>query len=361
MAVADPVPDQGGERLGGVAGDLLGEDRRGRRRSGSGAGAGTGGDRGQASNVPATAAGTIGTRARGARTAIPGLSSPSRPSRLRVPSGKRSTIPPLRSRRRVSFRPEAPIPSRWIGNPPTERMNGPEEREEEGRARHVVQRPGRRDAEDEDVEVAEVVRDEQHAALAGMCCRPVARRPPTATRKIDAVSRTASYQTRASRERSRSEPARRRSAAARDAGGRLTAGPPGRTRPGPVEAVADVALDPGDDLVEAQPGGVDDGGVGGGLHRGDGAGGVAGVAVAEVARTASRAIGSPRAANSAWRRRARSSRLAVRKNLRRASGKTTVPWSRPSATTSYSAANSRCQLTSRRRTLGLSATSRWRG
>jgi hypothetical protein len=67
----------------------------------------------------------IGTRARAARTAIPDLSSASSPSRLRVPSGKSVTIPPLRIRRRVSFRPDAPIPSRWIGKPPTERIRIP--------------------------------------------------------------------------------------------------------------------------------------------------------------------------------------------------------------------------------------------
>ncbi len=50
---------------------------------------------------------------------------PSWPSWLRVPSGKRVTIPPPRSRRSVSFMPEAPIPSRWIGKPPTDRMNQP--------------------------------------------------------------------------------------------------------------------------------------------------------------------------------------------------------------------------------------------
>ena len=46
------------------------------------------------------------------------------PVRVRVPSGKRATIPPAFSRRRVSFSPWAPIPSRWIGNAPQDRMNG---------------------------------------------------------------------------------------------------------------------------------------------------------------------------------------------------------------------------------------------
>ena len=56
-------------------------------------------------------------------------------------------------------------------------------------------------------------------------------------------------------------------------------------------------LDQADDLVEVQARGVDDAGVGGRLHRGDGAGGVAVVAVAEVARdgVAGRSA-SPRAA-----------------------------------------------------------------
>src|SRR5262249_50732893 len=42
-----------------------------------------------------------------------------------------------------------------------------EDRPEEGRARHVVQRTWHEDAQDEDIEVAEVIRDEQDASGRG--------------------------------------------------------------------------------------------------------------------------------------------------------------------------------------------------
>ena len=50
-----------------------------------------------------------------------------------------------------------------------------------------------------------------------------------------------------------------------------------------MDEAADVLLDPGDDLFEGQPRGVDDAGIGGGFHRGDGPRGVAGVAFLQVA------------------------------------------------------------------------------
>ena len=52
---------------------------------------------------------------------------------------------------------------------------------------------------------------------------------------------------------------------------------------GRLGGLEDVALDPGDDLIEVEAGAVDDLRVLRGLHRGDGPGGVAGVAFPEVA------------------------------------------------------------------------------
>ena len=64
----------------------------------------------------------------------------------------------------------------------------------------------------------------------------------------------------------------------------------------------------------------------------------------------------PRSANSRARRAARSSTEAVRKNLKRASGSTTVPISRPAITTGPSAAIARCCSTIAARTPGNAAT-----
>ena len=110
-------------------------------------------------------------------------------------------------------------------------------------------------------------------------------------------------------------------------------------------------LDLGDDLVEGEAGRVDRDGVGRGLeHRALG-GAVAPVAlvlgVEDLLRVAP-----------VWaaRRRARSSGEAVRKTLTAASGATTEPMSRPSATQSPCSMMACCLRTSAARTLGSAAT-----
>ena len=60
----------------------------------------------------------------------------------------------------------------------------------------------------------------------------------------------------------------------------------------------------------------------------------------------------PFSINCLWRRLARSSGLAVTNTLRRASGKTTVPMSRPSATSPGSRRKARCRSRSAARTRG---------
>ena len=135
----------------------------------TGLGNGSSRDLGQASKVPAIPAGTTGTPARDTRTAMPDLSGASLPSRLRVPSGKSVTIPPRRNRRRVSFIPDAPIPSRWIGNAPTERIKNP--RTGKKRLDRATKLSGRRDAnsQENDVEEAKMVGDQED----GPGCRHV--------------------------------------------------------------------------------------------------------------------------------------------------------------------------------------------
>ena len=79
------------------------------------AGTGSGRERGQESKAPSIATGNSGTFARRAKAQNPGLNSPTSPSRVRVPSGKMSTISPRFSRRRVSLMPLSPRPSRSRG------------------------------------------------------------------------------------------------------------------------------------------------------------------------------------------------------------------------------------------------------
>ena len=86
---------------------------------------GRAGDRGQASNVPAIAAGTIGTLALRGEDGDPRLELAELAVGGPRPFGEEGHDPARRSRRSVSFRPWAPIPSRWIGKPPTDRMKGP--------------------------------------------------------------------------------------------------------------------------------------------------------------------------------------------------------------------------------------------
>jgi hypothetical protein len=70
------------------------------------------------------------------------------------------------------------------------------------------------------------------------------------------------------------------------------------------------------------------------------------------AKTSARTAGRPAACNSRVRRCARVSRFAIRKNFACAEGKTTVPMSRPSATTLAWAATLRCMSSSPARTSG---------
>ena len=87
-------------------------------------------------------------------------------------------------------------------------------------------------------------------------------------------------------------------------------------------------------LVGVQPRAVHQHGVGGRPHRGQVAGGVAAVALL-LGRAARRPIPPPRRGPpSRAAGGARSTGSATRKNLQAASGKTTVPWSRPSQTMS---------------------------
>ena len=113
-------------------------------------------------------------RRRETRTAMPDLRGASSPSRLRVPSGKSATIPPFRNRRRVSLRADALIPSRWIGNPPSERSRNPitgmkrvdRARKLSGRCKGIPSRKGSWKLE--------MVGDQSAPPVAGMLCRPVA-------------------------------------------------------------------------------------------------------------------------------------------------------------------------------------------
>ena len=76
--------------------------------------------RGQTRNAPSMATGKMAAPERTAKAVKPGRKGAIAPSRVRVPSGKITTISPRFSRRSDSLIPANPIPSRSIGNAPTE-------------------------------------------------------------------------------------------------------------------------------------------------------------------------------------------------------------------------------------------------
>ncbi len=89
--------------------------------------------RGQHSQAPTIATGRIGTPARFATSAKPLCTSPSRPSRVRVPSGKIVTAPPPRSLRMIVFIAATDEASRSIGTASRAEMiapNGPQRKSE---------------------------------------------------------------------------------------------------------------------------------------------------------------------------------------------------------------------------------------
>ena len=138
-------------------------------------------------------------------------------------------------------------------------------------------------------------------------------------------------------------------------GGHQQSRPSGAVVGGP--AAADLRLHAVHHFRETQAGAVQHHGVGRGLHRRQAAGRVATVALFQ-GTAAGRPVPPRRRARPARPVGAphRSSGSADRKNLQNASGKTTVPWSRPSQTMRRPAATTRCIAPSRRRTTGLSAT-----
>ena len=69
---------------------------------------------------PSTATGRMAAFERTANAVNPGRNGAIAPSRVRVPSGKISTISPCFSRLSDSLIPASPTPSRSIGNAPTE-------------------------------------------------------------------------------------------------------------------------------------------------------------------------------------------------------------------------------------------------
>ena len=107
---------------------------------------------------------------------MPDLSGASWPSELRVPSGKSVTIPPARSRRRVSLTPEAPIPSRWIGNEPTDLIMEARPGTKRVDLATKLSWPPQGDPEEEHVQVAQMVGDQQDPS--GLGHMMLARRPP---------------------------------------------------------------------------------------------------------------------------------------------------------------------------------------
>src|SRR5271157_581947 len=172
-----------------------------------GLGTGSSRDLGQASKVPAMPAGTTGTPARDTRTAMPDLSEASLPSRLRVPSGKSETIPPLRNRRRVSFIPDAPIPARWMGNAPTDRSKNP--RTGTNRVDRATKLSGRRNGIPSRKTSRKLrwLATRRTAPVAGMLCRPEARQPPRAANSVANMYCANRYQTSSPHRRSAPVPA----------------------------------------------------------------------------------------------------------------------------------------------------------
>src|SRR5271157_4732991 len=252
-----------------------------------GLGTGSSRDRGQASKVPAMPAGTTGTPARDTRTAMPDLSGASLPSRLRVPSGKSVTIPPLRNRRRVSFIPDTPIPSRWMGNPPTERIKNP--RTGTNRVDRATKLSGRRNGIPSRRTSRKLrwLATRRTAPLAGMLCRPEARQPPRAAIRVASMYCANRYQSSSPHRRSAPVPARSGKPPVRSRQKRLrkrgqklarctSKGKSLLVRRGDA---SDKLLD---HLVDAHAAGVDQHGVCGRFQGGDGPGDVAGVTKAQV-------------------------------------------------------------------------------
>ena len=105
-------------------------------------------------------------------------------------------------------------------------------------------------------------------------------------------------------------------------------------------------------VVDRQVGRVQDRGVGGSLERRCRPRGVARVALLEFAQKTFKLTEIPFSINCLWRRRARSSALAVTNTLTGASGNTTVPMSRPSATSPGGWRKARWRASSAARTPG---------
>ena len=236
---------------------------------------------------------------------MPDLSGASLPSRLRVPSGKSVTIPPLRNRRRVSFIPDAPIPSRWMGNAPTERIKNP--RTGTNRVDRATKLSGRRNGIPSRKTSRKLrwLATRRTAPVAGMLCRPEARQPPRAANSVANMYCTNRYQSSSPHRRSAPVPApslrgRRGARSALPAGagevweatGSLTAEEaPEKGRKGArcsskgkslLVRRGDASDKLLDHLVDAHAAGVDQHGVLGRFHGGDGAGDVAGVTNAQV-------------------------------------------------------------------------------
>ena len=95
-----------------------------------------------------------------------------------------------------------------------------------------------------------------------------------------------------------------------------------------------------DHLVDVQASSIDQDGVVGRFQGGNEAGDITGVSNAQVFKHGLEAKGLAGCLQVGKPRRALSSAAAVKKNLRKASGNTMVPWSRPSVTVSAPAANS---------------------
>ena len=204
--------------------------------------------------------------------------------------------------------PEAPIPSRWIGNAPTDRIRVPSTGRKSVDLRHVIERPPQRDAEEEHVQEAQMVGDQQHATR----LRHVlpAGRPPS--QQHDGQRRAQHLDEPIPGEPHRPigpapRPGRRPAPASAHAGirdswspdedevgpptagiGSLTWRPP-PDRPPEIRRVRRSILGSmssasrREDLLDAPARRVDDDRVGGRLHRRDRSRGVAGVALADVA------------------------------------------------------------------------------
>ncbi len=110
------------------------------------------------------------------------------------------------------------------------------------------------------------------------------------------------------------------------------------------------------DLVEGEPGCVQQHGIVSGGHGCQVAASIPVIALLMSRSSVSRSTNSPRAAISRCRRPGRSAGSATRKNLQIAWGNTTVPWSRPSQTRLRPSPACCCHSASRRLTTGWTAT-----